>query len=364
MAEHTETILDARAVERTLRRMADEIVEPNDGTDDLDHRRHSAPRRAARRPDRVVDHRLPRSATFRAARSTSRSIATTCRPSGRDPSSARPICRAPSTARTSSSSTTCSTPAAPIRAALDELADFGRPSRIVARGAHRPRRPRAADPARHRRQDGRGRDRRPRRRAGRRARRTRRAVVMALEARMSVRAALGKDLLGLEPLTGEQIQSDSRHRRAVQGNQRARDQESADAARLDDRQSLLRSLDAHAHLVRVRGEATVGRHRERRRERARACRKGETLVDTARNLEAMRIDMVVIRHGSSGAAPFLAERIESNVINAGDGTHEHPTQGLLDLLTLRDNFGRSKDSRSASAATCCTRASRARTSGA
>ncbi|MEJ7808788.1 MAG: aspartate carbamoyltransferase catalytic subunit [Gemmatimonadaceae bacterium] len=67
--------------------------------------------------------------------------------------------------------------------------------------------------------------------------------------------------------------------------------------------------------------------------------KGETLVDTARNLEAMRIDMVVIRHGASGAAHFLAERIESSVINAGDGTHEHPTQGLLDLLTLRDHFG-------------------------
>ncbi|HEX9895668.1 MAG TPA: aspartate carbamoyltransferase catalytic subunit [Gemmatimonadales bacterium] len=68
--------------------------------------------------------------------------------------------------------------------------------------------------------------------------------------------------------------------------------------------------------------------------------KGETLVDTARNLEAMRIDMVVIRHPASGAARFLGERIRSNVINAGDGKHEHPTQGLLDLLTLRDKFGR------------------------
>jgi aspartate carbamoyltransferase catalytic subunit len=68
--------------------------------------------------------------------------------------------------------------------------------------------------------------------------------------------------------------------------------------------------------------------------------KGETLVDTARNLEAMRIDMVVIRHGSSGAAQFLADRIPSNVINGGDGQHEHPTQALLDLLTLRDAFGR------------------------
>jgi aspartate carbamoyltransferase catalytic subunit len=67
--------------------------------------------------------------------------------------------------------------------------------------------------------------------------------------------------------------------------------------------------------------------------------KGETLVDTARNLEAMRIDMVVIRHGASGAARFLADRIESNVVNAGDGSHEHPTQGLLDLLTLRDRLG-------------------------
>ena len=68
--------------------------------------------------------------------------------------------------------------------------------------------------------------------------------------------------------------------------------------------------------------------------------KGETLVDTARNLEAMRIDMVVIRHGSSGAASFLAERIPSNVINAGDGRHEHPTQALLDMLTIRDQLGR------------------------
>jgi aspartate carbamoyltransferase catalytic subunit len=68
--------------------------------------------------------------------------------------------------------------------------------------------------------------------------------------------------------------------------------------------------------------------------------KGETLVDTARNLEAMRIDMVVMRHGSSGAARFLAERIPSSVINAGDGQHEHPTQALLDLLTIRDHRGR------------------------
>ena len=71
-----------------------------------------------------------------------------------------------------------------------------------------------------------------------------------------------------------------------------------------------------------------------------SLQKGETLVDTARNLEAMRIDMVVMRHSASGAARFLAERIPSNVINAGDGWHEHPTQGLLDMLTIRDHLGR------------------------
>lgn len=76
-----------------------------------------------------------------------------------------------------------------------------------------------------------------------------------------------------------------------------------------------------------------------------SVQKGENLVDTARNLEAMRIDMVVIRHGSSGAAQFLADRIPSNVINAGDGQHEHPTQALLDILTIRDHLGTIADRR-------------------
>jgi aspartate carbamoyltransferase catalytic subunit len=71
-----------------------------------------------------------------------------------------------------------------------------------------------------------------------------------------------------------------------------------------------------------------------------SIQKGENLVDTARNLEAMRIDMVVVRHPSSGAPKFLAERIRSNVINGGDGTHEHPTQALLDMFTIRERLGR------------------------
>ena len=68
--------------------------------------------------------------------------------------------------------------------------------------------------------------------------------------------------------------------------------------------------------------------------------KGESLVDTVKNIEAMKIDMVVIRHPSAGAPHKLAREIDSPVINAGDGQHEHPTQGLLDLLTIRRTFGR------------------------
>lgn len=67
--------------------------------------------------------------------------------------------------------------------------------------------------------------------------------------------------------------------------------------------------------------------------------KGETLLDTARNIEAMRIDVVVVRHQCPGVPGFLAKRLKSVVINAGDGAHEHPTQALLDLLTLRQKFG-------------------------
>lgn len=68
--------------------------------------------------------------------------------------------------------------------------------------------------------------------------------------------------------------------------------------------------------------------------------KGETLKDTARNIEAMKIDMVVIRHNAAGTADFLSKVINANIINAGDGQHEHPTQGLLDMYTLRERFGK------------------------
>jgi aspartate carbamoyltransferase catalytic subunit len=67
--------------------------------------------------------------------------------------------------------------------------------------------------------------------------------------------------------------------------------------------------------------------------------KGESLIDTARNIEAMSPDVVVVRHSSAGAAELLARSLRCSIINAGDGCHEHPTQALLDLLTIRDKKG-------------------------
>jgi aspartate carbamoyltransferase catalytic subunit len=71
-----------------------------------------------------------------------------------------------------------------------------------------------------------------------------------------------------------------------------------------------------------------------------SLKKGESLIDTVRTLEAMRPDGIVIRHSSSGAPHFVAQRLEIPVLNAGDGTHEHPTQALLDALTIRDRKGK------------------------
>jgi len=154
-----------------------------------------------------------------------------------------------------------------------------------------------------------------------------------------VNSALGKDLLGLEPLSSDQIRLvlDTAEpfkeisERAIKKVPTLRGEtivnlffESSTRTRISFEFAEKR-LSADTVNVAAVGSSVA---------------KGETLVDTARNLEAMRIDMVVIRHSASGAAQFLAERIQSNVINAGDGMHEHPTQGLLDLLTLRDHFGR------------------------
>src|SRR5438093_1320529 len=68
--------------------------------------------------------------------------------------------------------------------------------------------------------------------------------------------------------------------------------------------------------------------------------KGETFIDTAKNIEAMGVDVMVIRHSSPGTPHLLSHHLRCSVVNAGDGAHEHPTQGLLDMFTIRQNKGR------------------------
>ena len=70
-----------------------------------------------------------------------------------------------------------------------------------------------------------------------------------------------------------------------------------------------------------------------------SVKKGETLIDTVNNILSMKVDMVVMRHPNPGAAKFLSERITAKVVNAGDGTHEHPTQALLDAFSIRERLG-------------------------
>ncbi len=70
-----------------------------------------------------------------------------------------------------------------------------------------------------------------------------------------------------------------------------------------------------------------------------SVKKGETLLDTVNNILSMKVDMIVMRHASPGAAHFLAKHIDANIVNAGDGTHEHPTQALLDTFSIRERLG-------------------------
>jgi aspartate carbamoyltransferase catalytic subunit len=71
-----------------------------------------------------------------------------------------------------------------------------------------------------------------------------------------------------------------------------------------------------------------------------SVKKGETLIDTGRNIEALKADIIVVRHNASGAAAMLARHVNISVVNAGDGWHEHPTQALLDIFTLKEKLGR------------------------
>jgi len=74
-----------------------------------------------------------------------------------------------------------------------------------------------------------------------------------------------------------------------------------------------------------------------------SVKKGETLIDTANNILSMKVDMIVMRHSSPGACVFLAKKVNAHIINAGDGTHEHPTQALLDAFSIKEKLGTLKN---------------------
>jgi aspartate carbamoyltransferase catalytic subunit len=152
-------------------------------------------------------------------------------------------------------------------------------------------------------------------------------------------AGFGKDLVGLEPLTGDQIRTilDTAEPFKEISERRIK---KVPVLRGKTIVNLFFEASTRTRISFEFAEKRLSADTVNIVAVGSSVQKGETLVDTARNLEAMRIDMVVIRHGSSGAAQFLADRIPSNVINAGDGRHEHPTQALLDLLTIRDRMGR------------------------
>ena len=149
-----------------------------------------------------------------------------------------------------------------------------------------------------------------------------------------------RHLLGLEGLSPRRADLPARHGRLVQGDLGARHQEGADAARQDGRQPVLRSQHAHAHLVRDRRQAPERRLRQPRRRRPAApprARRCSTRRATSRPCGPTRSSCAT---PPPGAPHFLAARIDCPIINAGDGAHEHPTQALLDLLTIREHKGR------------------------
>ena len=152
-------------------------------------------------------------------------------------------------------------------------------------------------------------------------------------------AALGKDLIGLEPLSREQLQLilDTAEpfkevsERAIK---------KVPALRGKTIVNLFFEASTRTRISFEFAEKRLSADTVNVATNSSSVQKGETLVDTARNLDAMAPDLLVIRHQDPGVPQFLADRIDAGVINAGDGAHEHPTQALLDALTIRRRKGR------------------------
>jgi len=145
-------------------------------------------------------------------------------------------------------------------------------------------------------------------------------------------------MLGIEPLTAEQITFILDQAKALQEIQQ---HPLKKLATLRGKSAALAFFEpsTRTRISFATAAARLGADTMNLQAEASSLRKGESLLDTVRTLDAMKPDCIVMRHSSSGAPHFVAERIAVPVINAGDGTHEHPTQALLDALTIRDRRG-------------------------
>ncbi len=145
-------------------------------------------------------------------------------------------------------------------------------------------------------------------------------------------------MLGIEPLTAEQIALILEQAKALQEIQQ---HPLKKLATLRGKTAALAFFEpsTRTRISFATAAARLGADTMNLQAEASSLRKGESLLDTVRTLDAMKPDCIVMRHSSSGAPHFVAERVGVPVINAGDGTHEHPTQALLDALTIRDRRG-------------------------
>ena len=148
-----------------------------------------------------------------------------------------------------------------------------------------------------------------------------------------------RHLLGTEALTRDEISFLLDQSRAFQGIQK---QPLKKLATLRGKSAVLAFFETstRTRISFATAAARLGADIMNLQAESSSTQKGESLVDTVRTLEAMKPDVIVIRHSASGAPHFIAERLAIPVINAGDGLHEHPTQGLLDALTISDRLGR------------------------
>ena len=157
---------------------------------------------------------------------------------------------------------------------------------------------------------------------------------------MSKETFARRHLLGIEGLTRPEIENLLDLADSAVDDFAPSGEEARDPARAHAHQPVLRGVHPHAILVRAGRQAARRRRDEHVGRGASSVKKGETLIDTAITLNAMRPDIIVVRHHQAGAAHLLARKVDCSVVNAGDGAHEHPTQALLDALTIRRNFGR------------------------